>query len=90
MKYVLLTGRRNRCSAQFIETMTEREMVEAWLEGGDYPSLEDMAGDSTGLTMEQWAEEVADRMALKWWDGLGNPVDVRATVLNVLTAIVDA
>lgn len=90
MKYILTAGSWSSCVAQFIEPMTEREMVEAWLEGGDYPSLEDMAGDSTGLTMEQWAEEVADRMALKWWDGLGNPVDVRATVLNVLTAIVDA
>ena len=89
MKYIILTGKRNRCSAQFIETMTEREMVEAWMSTGDYPSLEDMAGDSTGATMEQWASEIESRMTLKWWDGLGNPVDVRTTVLNVLIAIVN-
>ena len=89
MKYVLRTEKRNHCSAQFVETMTEREMVEVWLSSGNYPALEDMAGDSTDKTIEEWAFEIDRNMGLKWTDSTGCPVFPRYVIQDVLIAIIN-
>lgn len=90
MKYILTAGSWSSCVAQFIVPMTEREMVEVWLESGNYPALEDMASDTTDKTIEEWAFEIDRNMALKWLDFNGYPVFPRYTIQEVLTDIVNA